>query len=190
MWLDQQLFLFVQGFTGNPFLDTLMLFFAETMVLLVPASLIYLWFSSEEERRDSIFTFLATITGISFTYVMGLFYFHHQPFATYDTIVSGGDLNNAFASQHTATVFSCFWSYLYLQRRRLTEILGVAGILTGVGRVFVGHHYPMDILGGIVSGLLGLFVIARLDGEFPRYIDQAVKVSYRIEDRLRSVLDR
>jgi undecaprenyl-diphosphatase len=164
-----------------------MLFFAEALAFLIPVTLVYLWFESRESRRDSLFTFTATVLGISLTYLLGMVYFHNQPFATYDTIVSGGDLDNAFPSQHTASMFSVFWSFLYLKRRRMTVIFGVTGFLTGLGRVSVGHHYPFDILGGILSGILGLGVAVLLENSFSEKLDNLVARSYSLQ---RLILDK
>lgn len=188
MGLDQQLFLFIQSFTGNTLIDSTMLFFAEALAFLIPVTLVYLWFESRESRRESIFTFVTTVLGIGFTYVMGLFYFHNQPFATYDTIVSGGELDNAFASQHTASMFSVFWSFLYLKHRRLAILFGVTGFLTGLGRIFVGHHYPVDVLGGVFSGLLGLGVAVLLENYLSDELDWLVDKSYDVEESTRARL--
>lgn len=175
MGLDTQLFLFAQQFTGNSFFDTLLFFLAEALALLIPLTLVYLWFESRDGRKDSLFTFFTTLTGIGFTYILGLFYFHNQPFAVYDTIVSGGELDNAFPSQHTAAMFSCFWSFLYLERRNLSYLFGISGALTGISRVFVGLHYPSDILGGILSGLIGLIIMALILRELPFGTDRILE---------------
>ncbi|MFT4892511.1 MAG: undecaprenyl-diphosphatase [Candidatus Nanohaloarchaea archaeon] len=186
--IDTQLFLFVQSFTGNRVVDTFFLMCAELLVFLIPTVLVYLWFRSEEARRDSVFTFLTAVAGISLTYGLGLLYFHHQPFSTYNTIVSGGELDNAFPSQHTASMFSVFWSFLYLKRRKLAWIFGVSGVLTGFGRVFVGLHYPLDILGGVVSGLLGLVVAVAVYRYLDSWVDRLIDLSYRVEELIRSWL--
>lgn len=181
------LFLLIQSFTGGPVLDAVMLFFADALAFLIPLTLIYLWFDSREGRRDSLFTFGVAVAGISLTYALALFYFHNQPFATYDTVVSGGELDNAFPSQHTASMFSVFWSFLYLKRKRLAALFGLTGLLTGLGRVFVGYHYPVDIIGGIFSGLLGLAVVAGLD-RHTDLVDETAEFSYSIERRIREFI--
>lgn len=188
--LDNQLFLFIQQFTGNRIIDFFFLAAAETLALLVPVALIYLWFDSTEGRRDSLFTFAATISGIAATYVLGLLYFHHQPFYAYDTIISGRELNNAFASQHTATMFSVFWSFLYLKRRKLAWLFGLTGLLTGFGRVFVGLHYPLDILGGILSGLIGLSAAVLIFRLLEAEIDRLIELSYTVEGKGRELLNK
>jgi undecaprenyl-diphosphatase len=186
--IDTGIFLFIQGFTGNRIFDTFFLLCADLLVLLIPATLVYLWFNSREDRRDSVFTFLTAVTGISLTYILGIFYFHNQPFSAYSTIVSGGELDNAFPSQHTASMFSVFWSFLYLKREKLVWLFGIAGFLTGFGRVFVGYHYPLDILGGILSGLLGLILVVLLDEYIGERIDILVRETYRIEETVRNRL--
>jgi len=188
--IDTQLFLFIQQFTGNKIIDFFFLAAAETLVLLVPAVLIYLWFESPESRNNSVFTFAATISGIAFSYILGLLYFHHQPFYLYNTVIAGGDLENAFASQHTAAMFSVFWSFVYLKRRRLMELFGIAGALTGLGRIFVGLHYPLDVLGGIFSGLIGVFIAVMIFRFAETEIEKMVEVSYQLEDRLRSTVNQ
>lgn len=188
--LDNQLFVFIQQFTGNRVIDFFFLAAAETVVLLVPMVLVYLWFDSAEGRRDSLFTFAATVTGIAATYLLGLLYFHHQPFHVYDTIVSGRELNNAFASQHTATMFSVFWSFLYLKRRKLAWVFGTTGLLTGFGRVFVGLHYPLDILGGILSGLIGVLVLHVIWDPLKPVINELIEKSYMVEEKIYGLFSR
>lgn len=187
--LDTQIFLFIQQFTGNRIVDLFFLVAAETLVLLVPAVLIYLWFESPESRRDSLFTFTATISGITATYLLGVFYFHHQPFYLYETIVPGGELNNAFPSQHTATMFSVFWSFVYLKRKKLAWLFGITGAITGFSRVFVGLHYPLDILGGIFSGLIGLMISYLVFRLLDSQISELIRFSYNFERAVYSILN-
>lgn len=183
--IDTEIFLYIQSFTGNRFIDSFFLMCAEFLVFLIPVTLVYLWFGPRERRKDSIFTFVATVAGISLTYFLGLFYFHHQPFSMYETVVSGGELDNAFPSQHTASMFSVFWSFLYLRRKKLASLFGFTGLLTGFGRVFVGYHYPIDIVGAILSGFLGLLVSVAVFRVAEDHVDRLVGFSYRCEDFLK-----
>ncbi len=152
---DAELFLLLSSFSGNPVLDTSMLLLAEISLFAVPAAMFYLWFQGTEGRRDSILTGFAVLVGVSFTYVMGMFYFHHQPFTAYEAIVAAQP-NNAFPSQHTALAFSAFWTLLWRSRKKISAVVGVAGVAAGFARVFVGFHYPVDIAGGVIAGLAGL----------------------------------
>ncbi len=152
---DAGLFLMISSLSGNPLIDNFMVLLAEISVFVVPSVMAYLWLQDSKGREDSLLTGSAVFTGIAFTYFMGLFYAHHQPFTAYETIVAGQP-NNAFPSQHTALAFSAFWTLLWRSRKRLSAVVGFSGLLAGFARVYVGFHYPVDILGGVFCGLVGL----------------------------------
>ena len=59
----------------------------------------------------------------------------------------------AFPSGHTA-VLAALGAFLFFKNRILgLVILGLA-LLVGLGRVAAGIHFPIDILGGLVVGVL------------------------------------
>ena len=157
MPLNEAIFLKIQGLTGVPVIDQLMLFMAEVLVLLVPLSLIYLWFSGRDAREDAAFTFGTTVLGIGFAYAMGLLYFHENPSATYETIVSYHG-ENSFPSQHTTALFSAGLSLILRKRKAFGYLLTLAAVITGFARVYVGEHWPVDILGAFFASGIGLAV--------------------------------
>lgn len=59
----------------------------------------------------------------------------------------------AFPSNHSANMFSAAlvlsWKY-----RRLTALFLFAAFLVAFSRVYVGVHYPFDVIGGAMLGLL------------------------------------
>ena len=152
---DQAGFQLIYSMTGNSFLDQSMYFLAEYLVLLIPLTLIYLWFQGRKGKEDSAFTFLSTFTGILFAYVLGLFYTHENPSAVYDTIAAYHP-ENSFPSQHTAAMFAAALPLIYRERDRIGGIMLLAAALTGFSRVYIGEHWPVDILGAVVAGAAGL----------------------------------
>lgn len=155
MGIGQAGYFFVQSLTGNPLIDSVMVFSAEYLVLLVPLTLGYLWLQGRKGRRDMFFSSAAVVAGIGSTYILGLFYYHQPPqFQGFETLLTK-ELENAFPSQHTAAAFSIVWPLIYQERYRLSAVLLVAAALTGFARVYTGLHFPLDILGGIAASLLG-----------------------------------
>lgn len=188
MPLNEAIFLKIQALTGVTVIDQLMLFLAEALVLLVPLSLIYLWFSGREGREDAAFTFGTTVLGIGFAYAMGLLYLHENPSATYETIVSYHG-ENSFPSQHSAALFSAGLPLMLRERKAFGYLLILAAVITGFARVYVGEHWPVDILGAFVASSIGLAVAylswSPLEPVWRSLLDFYGEVERKILDRIR-----
>ena len=154
MVLKGALFEAIQGLTGNPVLDQAMIFLAEYLVILVPLSLIYLWF---KDRETSLFTFYTAVTGITISYILGLLYFHENPSATYETIAAYHP-ENSFPSQHTTAIIATAFPLLYREKSKIGGLMLISGLLTGFARIYIGEHWPVDILGAFFAAALGLMV--------------------------------
>jgi len=85
----------------------------------------------------------------------------------YETLAEADPLirasvGNSFPSGHAATSFAGAVILGYLFRRALPGLFALAA-LVAVSRVYVGVHYPLDILGGAALGsVVALVVIAAL----------------------------
>jgi len=187
--MNTQIFEAVQSITGVSAVDNLMVYFAEYLVVLVPLSLVYIWFQGREAKEDSVLTFASAVTGILAAYLLGMFYTHQNPSVTYETIVAADPTENAFPSQHTATVFAASFGYLTRKRKKLGGLMVVAGLLTGFARVYIGEHWPVDVLGSILAGSAGI-IVAYYGDRFVDMLDPVFSFSERIEGRLPFDLSR
>ena len=153
---------------------------AEYLVVLVPLALVGLWLAGS--RQTAFFAFVAVVVSIAVSYAMGLVYSHPAPYMVASTLVTGPP-ENSFPSQHTTVLFAMGWPLAYHHRRRLAGVFLVAGVLTGITRVLVGFHYPVDILGGVVASLIGTVLAVIAD----RYISKAGRQAIELNDRLREL---
>lgn len=64
----------------------------------------------------------------------------------------------SFPSGHTLSVFSAatFLSFLF---KRYSPLFFSLALLTGISRVYVGAHFPLDVLGGAFIGISVTWVI-------------------------------
>lgn len=188
MSYDKALFEAIQSLTGNNLIDQIMLFSAEYLVILVPLTLIYLWLKGRKGKEDSSIIFLATVTGIITSYLLSLLYSHQNPSVVYQEVLAQADPSeNAFPSQHTATVFATAFAAFAKKRKNTGILLISAAILTGFSRVYIGEHWPVDILGSMIAASAGLIILSIQDGilEFAKPV---FEFSEKIERRLKSLV--
>jgi len=79
-------------------------------------------------------------------------------------LLAGRGGRYGFPSSHAANVFSA-WIVLALRHPRLKYALAVIPLGVAYSRVYMGVHYPLDVIGGALLGLgvgLGLAALAGL----------------------------
>jgi undecaprenyl-diphosphatase len=71
----------------------------------------------------------------------------------------------SFPSAHASNHFglACFWYYsIYFMTRSKWRWLWIWAILISFAQVYVGIHFPLDVIGGALLGLITGFGLARL----------------------------
>jgi undecaprenyl-diphosphatase len=145
-----------------------MVFIAEYMVFFLALSVIVFWFTRKGENRMMVicggFSFiLAEILGK----LAGKIHSNHNPFAELSNVnqLIEKAVDNSFPSDHTILFFSfCVTFWLF---KRSWGILWISlAFLVGISRIWVGVHYPADVLvGAFISSLASAvvyFIIPRL----------------------------
>lgn len=85
----------------------------------------------------------------------------------------------SFPSNHAANIFGAafFLSWIY---RPWSPLLIALAALVGYSRVYVGEHYPLDVLGGAVLGALGAGSLLLIRGQILHLVE---KWENRTKDR-------
>ncbi|WP_284646649.1 undecaprenyl-diphosphatase [Paenibacillus silviterrae] len=142
-------------------LNPAMIFIAERLVFFLVIGMIVLWFSRDKLNRMmvvcGVMTFaLAELLGKA----AGMIHSHHQPFAELPDVnrLIEKAVDNSFPSDHTILFFS-FAATFWLFRRKSGVIwLGIA-FLVGFSRIWVGVHYPVDVLAGAVISVVSALIV-------------------------------
>ncbi|HEY5600894.1 MAG TPA: phosphatase PAP2 family protein [Patescibacteria group bacterium] len=151
--MNNQIFEFINSLAGrSSSLDSLMILFANDLLYVV----IFLSFilAISLKRRQGLLNILFTLVIAAIGSVAFKFLFNFQrPFLNQDVnLLITTPSNPSFPSFDTAIAFAAA-SVIFLYQRLLGFFTIILAILVGISRIFVGVHYPGDILAGAFWGM-------------------------------------
>ncbi len=158
---------FVSAFNSvavqSPLLSGMTVFFAEYFPYAIAG--LFLWFAITRvfppKKRLSLVVegFGSALLARAGVEVIRIFIHRPRPFVADPSIIALiSESSFSFPSGH-ASFFFAVSTVVFLHDKRWGVCFYIASALIGIARVVAGVHYPSDILGGIVLGvLIGLFV--------------------------------
>ncbi len=144
-------------------LDTLMIFGAEYLIYLAFLLAFTLIFKgSAEEKKSLLLVFLTLPIVVIFIKIIHLFFIEPRPFISYhiSPLVSEG-ANASFPSRHAAIMSTLAFAYVYYNSKWALLFLFLM-IWVGISRIYVGIHYPLDIIGGFIVGIVSLMIAKQI----------------------------
>lgn len=156
--MDDKLFRAINHFSGRYLLlDKLMILFSNKIRYVFVFVLIFMWFRNRKTTLNVVVSMLLTL----FTSMLiKLFYFRPRPFVKHRVgILIPSKLDSSFPSKHTLLVFAVSTS-IFLRNRIVGAVMAVLSLFTGFSRIWLGHHYPADI---IASAFIGSFTSIIVD---------------------------
>lgn len=155
----------INGLAGSSrALDLAMIAIAKYGVLFFGLILVYLWFATGPERRrtdrKTVFrAVLAALLALGINQVIGLFYFRPRPFSSHRvTLLLDRSPDPSFPSDH-ATGSGALTFGVAARRPLIGGVMAGFTLLLIFSRVYVGTHYPLDVLGGLATGYVGSFIV-------------------------------
>lgn len=175
MNFDYTIFSKINGLAGhNKLLDLFMVEFTKYGILLYGLILLYLWFKPSIYKQNKKLVFkavISTLIALGINQIIGLAYFRPRPFAHHHVnLLVDKSPDPSFPSDHS-TGSSALTLAIFKQDRILGSVMWGITLLLMVSRIYVGTHYPLDIIGGFVTALLGNLLVNVL---WP-YIDNMIE---------------
>jgi undecaprenyl-diphosphatase len=160
--LDYKLFQYINGLAGHnsiqdhifealtsygPYLCVIVL----VIMALRPAT-----------RMAAVFGFAAPCLAMAINFLIGVVYNRPRPFVTHHVhLLLPHDPNASFPSDHMAGAVAIAVA-LWFFNRKVGLPMFLLALLIGFSRIYVGHHYPTDVLGGLVVGVVSAVVVNKL----------------------------
>jgi undecaprenyl-diphosphatase len=158
--MNDYLLLLINGWAGRSSLvDEAMIFAARDLVFFVgiAAAVCLGLLAYKKEWRPIIYFFVTLVVSFVLLKLMGLLNVDHRPFMDHHlTQLLPHVAGKSFPSDHTTVSTAIAAGILFFTKfKRTGWLLLAAAVLVGFSRIFVGVHYPTDIVGGLFTGLVG-----------------------------------
>lgn len=100
-----------------------------------------------------------------------------RPYVTLESILPLGHLpgDHSFPSGHSAGSFAAAWALFRSAKKRWGVPALVLAALISLSRLYVGVHYPTDVIGGVIIGILAGELGARCGKALWKKILRSVK---------------
>jgi undecaprenyl-diphosphatase len=166
--VNYRLFNDIHGLAGNSAVDAIMKFSAKYLlyVLVVVLGLLLLQRWRETGFALAFRTGLWCAAGLVLSFVLGLgaaaAHKEARPFTTHPSVhpLIAHDAGQSFPSDHTTAAFAIALVILFFLSRSVGVVVLLAAALIGFARVYIGVHYPGDILASVVVALVGVGIVA------------------------------
>jgi len=164
---DAALFRLINGQGQNSFFDWFMPFMTELKNFTYVLIALGFWLLWKERKAGLVFLlFLGltlTITDQFSSKILKEIIGRVRPCHVLENVHMLTDCNTSysFPSSHAVNIFAAAWFLAQPLGRAAPVFFGIAGIVA-YSRVYIGIHYPFDVLGGAAIGLLIAWPLRRL----------------------------
>lgn len=154
---DQALFLLINASAHPP--HAMVLFatlVAKYVILLVPLHLVLVWSAGNQRMRIIATTALAALVlALAANLAIGLLVHTPRPFvAGIGHTFMAHRPNSSFPSNHATVFFTYAAVLMVFGKDGLAVAFGLLGLAVAWSRVYLGIHYPLDMVGAAVVGAL------------------------------------
>ena len=165
---DTELFRFINGLSGHSsFIDEVLSIIASDylMPVVTGSILLYLWLTAGKsifKRYNVILCLLSMAVATSIVFVCNVFYYRERPFMLDDVNVLFYMPTDSSFPSNIAAGLSALSLPIALTHKKLCAGALICCLLVCLSRVYVGIHYPLDIIAGFFIGFGSFFIVKKL----------------------------
>jgi undecaprenyl-diphosphatase len=188
--MDYVAFKFVNGLSGTGLLDTVMTLLARDLAQILVGIVVLLflipWSRLRGERRNAaVLAAAAAGMALAINQPLGHLIDRARPYVTHPThahLLIARSHDPSFPSDHATGAFALAFG-IWLYDRTVGAVLLLLAAVMAFARVYVGTHYPGDVLGGALMGIGVATVLYVLPTR--RAIEAAARLAGDIWDAVR-----
>lgn len=187
--INIDLFYFINHTLQNPLFDFIMPFLTElgSFVAMLAACLIVIILSviykKPHIKRIALLCLFSLLLADGIALILKSTILEPRPFVALDNVhllVVEND-PSAFPSGHTTSTFAVLSVLVFKFRHNLwSAVLILFGIVIGFSRIYVGVHYPLDVLAGCIIGVLSAYFAYRYEDKIFSFFNGVVGVFKKI----------
>ena len=162
---------------------------AKYLIALVPLHLALLWFGGgRTERFVALAAAVSLLLAFAASGLFGILFDTPRPFVIgLGHTVLEHRPSASFPSNHALLFFTYASVLVVFGRQALALAVAVLGLVVGWSRIYLGIHFPLDIVGAALLGGLAAFAGAKI---MTRHGDVVFALAERIEARALSLARR
>ena len=161
---NQTLFFLIYNLSHqSQILDNIMVFITNYVISLTILLTFILAIKGKIAEKKALLLIILGIP-ISILLIQGihLFISEPRPFVTFNfTPLANNYAGSSFPSRHATIMAVIAFAYSYFKSKWAAFFL-ILMILVGISRIYVGVHYPLDIIGGFITGIISLAVAEQI----------------------------
>ncbi|MDR9890563.1 undecaprenyl-diphosphate phosphatase [Pseudenterobacter timonensis] len=185
--LNYGLFYLINANADSPaWMLTLATVIAKDLINIVPALVVVLWLwgprgQVSAQRQLVIKVAMALAVSMTASWTLGHLFPHDRPFVDH---IGSNFLHHAaddsFPSDHGTVIFTFALAFLFWHRLWSGAVLMAVAVAIAWSRVYLGVHWPLDMLGGLLVGLLGCLSAQILWNWFGQPLYRGLRQAYRV----------
>jgi undecaprenyl-diphosphatase len=160
--INDEIFYTINSLSKIPFWANLSLFLSYffTYILIFLLIIFFIFFGKRKMYNFSLL-FLSGIFSWILANIFKNIFSINRPFIDLNIAPLYSEVGYSFPSVHM-TVLTAISFIVFSLNKKIGIIFFMISIITGVSRIIIGVHYPLDILGGLILGLIVSFSLIKI----------------------------
>ena len=179
------LFYFINDTLKNPLFDFAMPFvtelgsFVAMFAVCLIVILLSILFKKPYIKKIALLCLLSLLLADGIALILKTLIMEPRPFVTLNNVhlLVVEEDPCSFPSGHATSTFAVLSFLVFKFRHEFwSVVLILFGIVIGFSRIYVGVHYPLDVLAGCIIGVLSAYFVYKYEDKFNRFFNGVGRV--------------